>query len=68
MALAWLLLTLSDFVVIEAGRIGIVQLGEEGIKGDLIEALQLLKGADKKDGERIFMRAWSDRTRRDGLE
>ncbi|XP_027538450.1 ubiquitin domain-containing protein 2 isoform X1 [Neopelma chrysocephalum] len=40
---------------------------ERRLGGDLIMAFQYLKGACKKDGERLWTRAWSDRTRRDGF-
>jgi len=33
------------------------------LQGDLIAAFQYFKGAYKKDGERFFTRACSDRTR-----
>ena len=36
--------------------------------GDRIAALQYIKGAYKKDGERLFTRACSDRTRGNGLK
>lgn len=47
-------------------RIGIVQPGEE-LWCDLTVALQDLKGANKKDGERLFTRTRSDRTRENGF-
>lgn len=46
--------------MVKAGRTGIVQLGEEEIKGHQAEALQFLKAAGKKDGERTFIKAWGD--------
>jgi len=33
------------------------------LRGDLVEAFQYLKGAYKKDGEGLFTRACSNRTR-----
>jgi len=36
--------------------------------GDLIAAFQYLKRADKKAGEGLFTRTWSDRTRGNGLK
>ncbi|KAK4806242.1 LOW QUALITY PROTEIN: hypothetical protein QYF61_013386 [Mycteria americana] len=40
----------------------------ERLRGDLIVAFQYLKGAYKKDGERLFSRACSDRTRDNGFK
>ena len=36
--------------------------------GDLVEVFQYLKGAYKTDGERLFTRACSDRTRGNGFK
>jgi len=36
------------------------------VRGDLIAAFQYLKGAYRKDGEGLFTRVCSDRTRRNG--
>jgi len=38
------------------------------LQGDCIEAFYLLKGASKKDGERLFTRACRDRTMGTGFE
>ena len=38
------------------------------LQGDLIVAFQYLKGAYKQEGERLFMRVDSDRTRGNGLK
>ncbi|KAF4804139.1 hypothetical protein TURU_010578 [Turdus rufiventris] len=37
-------------------------------QNDIIAALQFLKGAYKKNGERLFTRACTDRTRRNGFK
>ncbi|KAJ7395990.1 hypothetical protein BTVI_149505 [Pitangus sulphuratus] len=47
------------------GEMGLFSL--EKLQGDLIVAFQYLKGADKKDGEKLFTRVWSDRPRRNGF-
>jgi len=38
------------------------------LQGDLIAALQYLKGPQKKDGENLFSKACCDRTRSNGFE
>ena len=38
------------------------------VRGDLIAAFQSLKGADRKDGDNLFSRDSSDRTRGDGFK
>ena len=43
-------------------------LVEEKALGDLIAAFQYLKGAYKQEGERLFTRVDSDRTRGNGFE
>jgi len=41
-------------------------LKKRRLQGDLIAAFQYLKGAYRKDGEGLFTRVCSDRTRGDG--
>ncbi|KAK4814164.1 hypothetical protein QYF61_009982 [Mycteria americana] len=48
--------------------VGVVQPGEERLRGDLTAAFQYLKGAYKKAGEGLFTRACSDRTRGNGFK
>ena len=43
-------------------------LQKRTFRGDPIAAFQYLKGAYKKAGERLFTRACSDRTRRNGFK
>ncbi|KAK4823243.1 hypothetical protein QYF61_000210 [Mycteria americana] len=43
-------------------ELGLFSLEKEGLLGDLTVAFQYLKGAYKKDEERLFTRACSDRT------
>ena len=42
--------------------LGLFSLEKGRLRGDLIVALQYLKGAYKKDGDRVFSRACCDRT------
>ncbi|KAK4815832.1 hypothetical protein QYF61_008435 [Mycteria americana] len=51
-----------------AERVVVVQPGEEKALGDLIVAFQYLKGAYKKDGDRLLSRACNDRTRGNGFK
>ncbi|GAB0180234.1 mitochondrial enolase superfamily member 1 [Grus japonensis] len=44
-------------------ELGLFRLEKRRLWGDLIVAFQYLKGAYRKAGERLFTRAWSDRTR-----
>ncbi|KAK4832296.1 hypothetical protein QYF61_021695 [Mycteria americana] len=43
-------------------------LEKRRLQGGLIAALQYLKGAYRKDGDRLFIKAYSDRTRRNGFK
>jgi len=38
------------------------------LQGDLTAAFQYIKGVDKKDGETLFTRAYSDKTRDNGFK
>ncbi|KAJ7396271.1 hypothetical protein BTVI_146803 [Pitangus sulphuratus] len=49
-------------------ELGLFRLKKRRLWVDLIMALQYLKGACKKNGERRFTRACSDRTRGNGFK
>lgn len=49
-------------------ELGLSSLEKKRLWGDPISALQLLKGTNKIDGERLFAKACSDRTRENGFK
>jgi len=49
-------------------ELGLFSLEKSRLQGDLVAAFQYLKGAYKKDGDRIFSRACCNRTRGNGFK
>ncbi|KAK4823955.1 hypothetical protein QYF61_008341 [Mycteria americana] len=56
-----------EHLLYEDRELGLFSLEERRLQGHLIAAFQYSKGAYRKDGEGLFIREYSDRTRGNGL-